>query len=418
MKGTTKVKSLKEIRLATLVDEREAVTKKHEEILNAVGLTDDKMPTETHRTMIQSYRDHAITLDSDIAELTEDIERDGKASEAAKVARRIAAGNTPGFEANDEGVAYRDFYTYARDVVLTREGRAFSSITGQFSGAEREAARERLSLLERVNNTLTSNLGGLNPPQHIAQIFQVIIKARPLVASALSTTLERGVLTYPKVSTRPVVAVQASEKTSAGDTGMVVDLETAQAKTFLGGGDLSWQQLNWSTPDALTLWFDLAAADYALKTERAAGDVLTDSAFGHILGTQLSATPTYTEFLTAVGAGAAAVYTNSGRQADTLYMSEDRFWYMFGLSSDQFAQFASVGVDAIGPLNIVRSRGMDSGEIVVGDSKGLLVAETPGAPVELRVVEPAIGGLEVGIIGAFVAVAVDDGAFCQITTAS
>jgi hypothetical protein len=34
---------------------------------------------------------------------------------------------------------------------------------------------------------------------------------------------------------------------------------------------------------------------------------------------------------------------------------------------------------------------MDAGVAVVGDS-GLLVAETPGAPVELRVVEPAIGG--------------------------
>ena len=49
---------------------------------------------------------------------------------------------------------------------------------------------------------------------------------------------------------------------------------------------------------------------------------------------------------------------------------------------------------------------------------GLLVAETPGAPVELRVVEPAIGGLEVGIIGGFEAVVVDDGAFANITTAS
>ena len=48
----------------------------------------------------------------------------------------------------------------------------------------------------------------------------------------------------------------------------------------------------------------------------------------------------------------------------------------------------------------------------------LLVAETAGAPVELRVVEPAIGGVEVGIIGAFEAVVVDDGAFSMLTTAS
>jgi hypothetical protein len=61
---------------------------------------------------------------------------------------------------------------------------------------------------------------------------------------------------------------------------------------------------------------------------------------------------------------------------------------------------------------------MDAGAIVVGDSAGLLVAETDSAPVELRVVEPAIGGVEVGLIGAFKSVVVDPGSFAQITTAS
>ena len=73
---------------------------------------------------------------------------------------------------------------------------------------------------------------------------------------------------------------------------------------------------------------------------------------------------------------------------------------------------------SVGPLNVVISRGMDAGVVVVGDRAGLLVAETAGAPVELRVVEPAIGGVEVGIIGAFEAVVVDDGAFSMLTTAS
>jgi hypothetical protein len=64
------------------------------------------------------------------------------------------------------------------------------------------------------------------------------------------------------------------------------------------------------------------------------------------------------------------------------------------------------------------SRGLNAGEIIVGDSAGLLVAETPGAPVELRVVEPSIGGYEVGIIGAFEAVVTDNGAFATVSTAS
>ena len=107
-----------------------------------------------------------------------------------------------------------------------------------------------------------------------------------------------------------------------------------------------------------------------------------------------------------------------GRVANTVYMAPDRFGYLLGLTSSAFTQFTSVSGDTVGPLNVVVSRGMDSGVIVVGDRDGLLVAETAGAPVELRVVEPAIGGVEVGLIGAFEAVVVDDGAFAMITTAS
>jgi hypothetical protein len=66
----------------------------------------------------------------------------------------------------------------------------------------------------------------------------------------------------------------------------------------------------------------------------------------------------------------------------------------------------------------VKTRGLSAGVAVVGDAQGLLCAESPGAPVELRAVEAQIGGLEVGIIGAFEAVVVDEGAFSLITAAS
>ena len=199
---------------------------------------------------------------------------------------------------------------------------------------------------------------------------------------------------------------------------MDVSMVTATASTYLGGGDLSWQAINWSTPDALDLWFRLAGADYALKTEQDAAQAMQVSAFGNNIASPLAATPTFAQFMTAVGAGYAEVFANSGRLANTIYMAPDRFGYMLGLTSDAFTQFTSVSASGVGPLNVVVSRGMDAGVIAVGDREALLVAETAGAPVELRVVEPAIGGVEVGIIGAFEAVVVDDGAFSMLTTAS
>src|SRR5262249_35409702 len=157
----------------------------------------------------------------------------------------------------------------------------------------------------------------------------------------------------------------------------------------------------WSTPDALALWFQICAADYALKTETAAGDAVTDSAYTNRISSLLSSTPTFAELMTAIGAGYAKVFSVSARTADTVIMAPDRFGDLPGVISNAFTQSTSVTGSNIGPLNIIVSRGLGSGEIVVGDMQGLLCAETPGAPVELRVVEPAIGGVEVGIIGAF-----------------
>jgi hypothetical protein len=184
-------------------------------------------------------------------------------------------------------------------------------------------------------------------------------------------------------------------------------MATTTASTYLGGGDLSWQAVNWSTPNALDTWFRLAAADYALKTEQDAAQALQHSGFTYNISSTLAASSTFAQWMTAIGAGYSDVFTNSGRVADTLYLAPDLFGYLLGLTSSAFTQFMSVSANNMGPLNIVVSRGMDAGVAVVGDSAGLLVAETAGAPVELRVVEPAIGGYEVGIIGAFEAVVVD-----------
>jgi HK97 family phage major capsid protein len=413
-----------ELRLATLLDERETVTKLHETVVASVQTNEDKLPTESQAQMIRSYREKEIALDEEISNLTEDVERNRRAVESSKAIRRVLAGGHDGVEQNGEEIAYRSMAAYARDVILTRNDNTSAKIAAQFADqAEIQAAKERLQLATRTPaNTLSSNVGGLIPPQHIDQIFQVIQTERPIVASAQRASLERGSLTYPVVTTRPVVAVQATQKTEAGNTGMVIDMVTATASTYLGGGDLSWQAVNWSTPNALDMWFRLAASDYALKTETDAASVVSASAFLFNISSTLAATPTFAQLMTAIAAGGGDVYANSGRMADTVYMAPDRYWYALGLTSDSSLSFGQTGALNINGesrnLNVVVSRGLNAGEIIVGDSDGLLVAETPGAPVELRVTEPAIGGYEVGIIGAFEAVVVDAGAFALVTTAS
>jgi HK97 family phage major capsid protein len=414
-----------ELRLTTLLDERETTTRLHEAVIAEVEKSDNKLPSESQAQQLRMYREKGKALDEEIEELTRAVEDNRKAVEASKAIRRVLAGNAEGVEVDGDSIVYRSFAHYARDVILTEDLKSSAALRQRVGHGEVEAAKSRLQLLKRAPaNTLSSNVEGLIPDQHIAQIFQVIDDSRPIVASATRTTLERGTLTFPKITQRPLVAVQATEKTEAGNQGMIVGMETSTASTYLGGGDLSWQAINWSTPDALDLWFRLAAADYALKTESDAAEVVEQAGFLNNISSTLGATPTYAQFVTAVAAGAGDVYANSGRMADTLYMAPDRFYYLAGLTSDVASPFGIAGRLSLGSqsgdfaLNIVVSRGMDSGAMVVGDSEALIVAETAGAPVELRVVEPAIGGVEVGIIGAFEAVVVEDEAFALITTAS
>ena len=414
-----------ELRLSSLLDERDQNTKLHETVIASVEASDNKMPSESQAEQIKMYREKAVGLNDEIQQLADTVEEHRRATEASKQIRRALAGSAEGVDVDGDGIVYRDFATYARDFILTRDLKASQSIAQRLGDGEVEAAWSRLQLLKRTPaNTLSSNVSGLIPEQHIAQIFQVIERARPLVASATRVNLERGQISFPKITQRPVVAVQATEKTEAGNTGMIVGMETATASTYLGGGDLSWQAINWSSPDALQLWFDLAASDYALKTEQDAGEVIQTAAFLNDISTLFGATGTFAAFMTAVAAGMGAVYANSGRMADTLYLAPDRAFYLFGLTSDTPAVFANGSLNAgaatgnVGGLNVVVSRGLDAGVIAVGDAKALIVAETAGAPVEMRVVEPAIGGVEVGIIGAFEAVVVEDEAFALLTAAS
>jgi hypothetical protein len=92
----------------------------------------------------------------------------------------------------------------------------------------------------------------LTPPQHIDQIFQVINTSRPLVASAQRDDARAGHAHLPGRRTRPVVAVQGTEKTEAGNTvdghqpGNHDRQHLSRRRRSVVAG------VNWSTPDALT----------------------------------------------------------------------------------------------------------------------------------------------------------------------
>jgi hypothetical protein len=407
-----------ELTLDNRVAAREHVHAQMEDLLREL---DGKTPDDTQREVLAKHRSDLAYFDGEIITLSEQVDADREAKKKSESIRRAQRAAQGVVDVDEDGVVYRTMATYARDVMLTSGDRLIrAQVDGQVPKDEVRRAAERLQALERAPaTTLTSDIAGLTPPQHIAEIMQVIDDSRALVeAAGRRATLRQLQVTYPQVDATPVVAVQGTQKTEAGNTGLDVSMVTKTASTYLGGGNLSWQAIEFSDPSTLDLWFREAAAHYALLTETDAATVVSASAFLNNIASPIATTATFAQHMTAVGAGYSEVWANSGRTANAIIMAPDRFGYFLGLTSDAFTQFINVDQAGIGPLRVIVSRGLNAGEIIVGDMDGLLVAENAGAPVRLMVSEPAIAGVEVGIVGAFEAAVVDDGAFALITTAS
>lgn len=414
------VESQTERRLGLKIKERETVHRSLEQLLEDL---DGAPPNDAQKDLMRAHRSDLADLDNEVAELSDQVVKDRAAAEQSLAVRR-AQNAARGVADTDENgqVIYRSLGQVAIDQILTSQNRHARAHIGTkgVSTEEIQRAANRLESLERTPaTTLTSDIAGLTPPQHIAEIFQIINADRPLVeAAGVKRNLTQLTYTYPQVDASPVVAVQGTQKTEAGNTGMDISMVTKTASTYLGGGNLSWQAIEFSDPSAYDLWFRLIAADYALKTETDAATVVSASAFLNNIASTIATSADFAATMTAIGAGYNEVYANSGRTANALILAPDRFGYLLGLTSAALTQFISVSQAGIGPLRIIVSRGLNAGEMIVGDMNGLLVAENAGAPVRMFVSEPAIAGVEVGLVGAFDAAVVDDGAFAMISTAS
>lgn len=408
------------VRLERLLDERAMNNNLQESVVQAVNESEAKAPDEIQTQMLANYRQRAAEIDEEVEQLRETLEREKASEQSSKLARSFLAGAESGIEIDGNGeTQYREFAEYARDVMITK----YDQIAALAGGEQaRQAAMERKN--RAPGNTLSSNLAGLQPPQYLAQIMDVIDKSRPIVATANSVSLQRGQITYPRILQRPTVTLQSTEKTEGGTANMQVELVTVNASTYIGGGNISWQAVQWSSPDALSLWFNLAGEAYAVQTETKAASVLGSAgAAGGTATTLISGTSTFDQVMAAIVSGARTVYANSRAAPDTLWVSPDVFYYIAGLTSANSAKLVSEGSLSLGGqsgtvagVRVVMSPGLTTGKAYIGDSRAFIVAENAGAPVELRVVEPAIGGYEVGVIGAFAAAGFANNRFAKVGT--
>jgi HK97 family phage major capsid protein len=425
------------MRLERLGDERDRTNEKIQDLL-ALAEEETRDLADYEQEQITKYRTRVGELEDEILALSTDIERFESSKDISRLVRGEDEGDPQPQDAKrrwatprSEGgaVIHRTFAEFARDQLIVSEkyGPKILPLLGGDVQAIKAGAEERLE--RTLQNVTSSTVSGIIIPTHMTEILDIIDRSRPVVDSGRKVPLDRGSMTYPQITTRPTVEKQNTEKTEAGTVAPVIGSSTLTANTYLGATNVSWQAVNWSTPDVLSLYFELAAEAYARQTEAVACEVLETSTIGTVgtasgrLGT--AGTETFAQWRAGVVAGLSGIYTaTSGRhRTNTLYLSADRFFALAALGTDQLTQLSPVGQLDVGSmtgnffgLRVVGSYGFDQNTAIVGDSGALLIGENPGSPVEMRVVEPAIGGWEVGLIGAFNAAVFDVNRFYHLGT--
>jgi HK97 family phage major capsid protein len=418
------------MRVERLGDELKRTRQKLDDLL-VLAEEEGRPLNEFEDEQATKYRQQIKDYEDEIELLAVDIERENSSRDVSALLRVDEDGGQRRYATprSDGPVVYRHFTEYLRDWAVLNIPDVASDVAGARGDttAVRSEAGERIE--RALQNTTSSTVAGLIVPTHMTQIMDIISTSRPVVASGKDVPLDRGSMTYPKVDTRPTVVEQTSEKTEAGTVAPAISQQTLSAKTYLGAGNISWQAANWSNPDTISVWFQLAAEAYARQTENRATDVLEDAAIGTVgtasgrLGT--AGTENFVAWRAGVAAGIGNVITNTGGRVapDTLYLSYNRFIQLATLGTDQVLQLSPVGSADFSTLSgtfmglrVIGSYGFDQDTAIVGRADHLFVGENPGSPVELRVVEPRIGGYEIGVIGAFNAGVFDVNSFQHLGT--
>ena len=425
------------MRVERLADER---ARTHEKLTDLVALAEEESRplSEEQQEQAAKYRQQIEEYDTEIDLLAVDIERKNNSRDVSALLRSDEGDGGDGGEkryaraagTSRDALAHRTYVDYARDYIIAREPKYAGDVLATMGGdasVNRAQAEERLE--RTLQNVTSTTVAGLIVPTHMTEILDIIDKSRPVADSGRKVPLDRGSMTYPAIGTRPSVILQSAEKTEAGTVAPTVTQGTLAANTYLGATNISWQAANWSNPEVIGLYFELAAEAYARQTEDVACEALETSAIGTVgtasgrLGT--AGTESFAAWRSAVAGGVAAIYAATGgrHRTNALYLSADRFFALATLGTDQVVQMSPIGNVDMGAmtgsffgLRVIGSRGFDQNTAIVGDSGALLVGENPGSPVEMRIIEPRIGGWEVGLIGAFNAVVFDPNRFQHLGT--
>ena len=274
---------------------------------------------------------------------------------------------------------------------------------------------------------------GVIPEMRSSRLIGIIDNSRPFLESTTREPVPPAGETwkFPKVTQRPEVGKQAAEKDEVASQKTVIGSVDFDMETWAGAGDLSIQLIKRSSPSFLTLWTDLLAEDYAIKTDNAAVDALLAEA-AVVEGT-VDFDPAAPSFGEAFQNGATAALGRPGLLPNRIWLSTAALVAFIDAKSPTggggtplypgLAGIAGItGGGSAGPAGFamqpvwVPALDDEAVDLIIGPSAGFRWTED--GTYQLTADIPAKAGRDVGIVGMIWFAPVYPAAFTSYTLAS
>jgi HK97 family phage major capsid protein len=292
-------------------------------------------------------------------------------------------------------------------------------------GDSAESARFTRALAD----VTTAQTPGLVPPQVTGDVLGLWLAKRPSVDAMTKPPLPPVGMEVqrPHISQHTDVGPHA-EKGPVTSQSFHLDLTKIPLDSYAGAVDVSWELANRSAPAALDLIFSDLVAIYAKKSDAGAmGGILANVA-------QTEAWDGTAMTLAAAIANAAVKCATNGEEnlfPDTVWLGLAAYGLLTGLvdgagrplfpylapANAYGTADAAGGISTVMGLRPVVDPYIAPNAFLVGPSDQAEFYETPGAPVQLSVVDVGVAGYNVGVIGMWGCAAVDPLQFCKVTSA-
>jgi HK97 family phage major capsid protein len=289
-------------------------------------------------------------------------------------------------------------------------------------GDTAESARFTRALADVVS----SGTPGLVPPQVTGDILGLWLAQRPAVDAMTKPDLPPVGMEVqrPHIGQHTDVGPH-TEKGPVASQAFTLDLTKIPLHSYAGGVDVSWELANRSSPAALDVVFQDLVRVYARKSDEGAWGGVAANITASVAWDGTAAT------LGAAIAEAAVLIAENSEESvwpDTAWLGTAAYGALAGLVDGSGrplfpyinAQNAYGTADGAGNLptimglRTVVDTQIDPTTFVVGNSEEVEFYETPGAPVQLSVVDVGVAGYNVGVIGMWACAAVDPGAFAKV----